>query len=304
VDNLAWPSYTATMIPFFVFVFGLAVGSFLNVVIYRMPARRSLGEGGEQRESVLKGRSYCPHCKHGLAWYDLIPLLSFLFLKGRCRYCPPSGDVPKGHKQRISFQYPLVELATGLLFLGTFLLIFPWFPQVLNLLYLWAIASLLVVIFVYDLKHYIIPDKVIFPAIGLAFFWRVFEQFEFGILDLFRISNFEFGISLPLVQSIVAGIGASLFFFAIYVFSKGRAMGFGDVKLAFFMGLFLGFPSILVALFVAFLFGGVLGLALILAKKKSMKSEVPFGPFLVLGTFVALFWGEHLLDWYLNMFLV
>ena len=131
------------------------MGSFLNAAIYRM----------EKGENALKGRSYCPYCRHQLSWRDLIPLLSFALLGGRCRYC---------HKN-ISLQYPIVEIATALLFL----LIFSaqggpapgW--QFLNFFYLFAIASLLIVLFVYDLRHYILPDKILLPAIGLAFFWNL-----------------------------------------------------------------------------------------------------------------------------------
>lgn len=292
--------------PVLAFLTGLAVGSFLNVCIYRI----------KKGESAFKGRSYCPQCKHALSWHDLIPLLSFILLKAKCRYCPPSGDVLKEHKQRISFQYPLVELATGFLFVGIFFSVFPWsgqvfptlipfsFPQMLGLLYLWVIASILVVIFVYDLKHYIIPDKVLFPAFGLVLFWRIFEFLHFDILNLFGIWDLGLGTSLPLVQAMLAALGASTFFFGIYILSRGRAMGFGDVKLAFFMGLFLGWPNILVAMSLAFSAGAIVGLVLIFFKRKTMRSEVPFAPFLVLGTFGALFWGEQLVDFSMRFLVV
>jgi len=268
------------MVSFAVFVFGLAVGSFLNAFIYRL----------EKGESAFRGRSYCPKCRHSLAWYDLIPLLSFVLLQGRCRYC----------KAKISFKYPLVELATGILFvllLLKFHLVIPTlvpfsFPQVLELFYLWAIASFLMVIFVYDLKHFIIPDKVLYPAIGLVLLWRLLLHFQIA----------ENLISLSFLQALLAGLGATGFFWAIHLLSKGRAMGFGDVKLALFMGLFLSWPNILVALALAFGTGAIVGLALIFLKRKTMRSEVPFGPFLVLGTFAALFWGEAIVDFYISLF--
>ena len=297
------------MISIAVFVFGLAVGSFLNAFMYRLEVQQKLRQishdRGKTDVTVLRKRSFCPSCSHQLAWHDLIPLLSFLLLQGRCRYC----------KAKISFQYPLVELATAFLFLSLFLLS-PWLGQgvdnlvspsfyvTVHLAYLWVLVSALVVIFVYDLKHFLIPDKILFPVISLTLLWRAFEQLEFGISNLFRISNFEFWISLPLVQSIAAGIGASLFFFAIYVLSKGKAMGFGDVKLALFMGLFLGFPAILVALAVAFTVGALVGLAFIVLGKKTMRSEVPFGPFLVAGTLAALFWEGQIVDLYLRLLIV
>jgi len=256
------------MVSFLVFVFGLAVGSFLNSVIFRF----------EQGKSAFVGRSSCPQCSHALAWYDLVPLLSFLLLQGKCRYC----------KKQISWQYPLVELATGILFV----LVFRHLNFEFGLLYLWVIVSLFILIFVYDLKHFIIPDQVVYSGIGVAFLYRVFEIWNFGDWDLFRISNFEFRILAP------------LFFLAIYLLSRGRWLGFGDVKLAILMGLFLGWPNILVALFFAFFFGALVGLSLIFLKRKTMKSEVPFGPFLVAGTFIALFWGEHIVNWYLSLVLV
>ncbi len=299
---------------FAVFVFGLAIGSFLNAFIYRLEVQQGLcsapknpttGVASTHPLGVTEGRSFCPHCGHTLAWQNLIPLVSFLLLRGKCRYCS------KG----ISWQYPLVEFATAFLFLLIFWSVLPWFcqgvdnlvglsfPQVLELFYLWAIAALLIGIFVYDLKHYLIPDKMLFPAIGLTLLWRGFEQFEFGILNLFRISDFGFWISLPFIQATLAGILASAFFFAIFLFSGGRAMGFGDVKLTVLLGLFVSWPSILVALFFAFSLGAVCGLFLIAFKKKGFKSEVPFAPFLIMGTAIAFFFGPNVVNFYMNLIL-
>src|SRR3989344_3516594 len=251
------------MVSFIVFLFGLVVGSFLNSVIYR------LGKG----ESALKGRSYCPQCKHPLSWQDLIPLLSFALLQGKCRYC----------RAKISWQYPLVELGTATLFVVIFNFQFSIFNefsvfQFSTLFYLWVIASLLVVIFVYDLKHYIIPDKVLYPAIALAFFWRLLESIVNVIPNLIGDPALWIPAFAGMTGMVLAGLGAGAFFFAIYALSKGRAMGFGDVKLALFMGLFLGWPNVLVALFVAFTLGAAVGVALILLKKKGLRSQVPFGP--------------------------
>ncbi|MBI2124055.1 MAG: prepilin peptidase [Candidatus Wildermuthbacteria bacterium] len=290
---------------FFVFLFGLAVGSFLNAFIYRLEVQEGLRQVSHDRRkadvTVLRGRSFCPHCGHTLAWHDLIPLLSFLFLRGKCRYC----------KRPISWQYPLVEFATGLVFFLIFNFQFSIFnefsiSQFLNLLYLLAMAALLIAIFVYDLKHFLIPDKVLYPAIGLAFSWRVFEFLNLGFAQSFdwapgRMTGW---ISLSLVQALLAGISAAAFFLAIFLISRGAAMGFGDVKFAFLLGLFLGWPSILVALFSAFCLGAVSGTALIALKKKGLKSEVPFAPFLIMGTAIAYFFGSSLIHWYLGLFLV
>lgn len=255
---------------FIVFLFGLEIGSFLNCVIYRL----------EKNESFISGRSYCPKCRHQLSWQDLIPILSFLELRGRCRYC----------KKAISLQYPLVELATGILFLLIFHFQFSIFnfQAFLATGYSLLISCFLIIIFVYDLKHYIIPDEIIYPAIAIAL---IFNS-QFLISKQFSVFN----------HAILSALGASAFFLTIFLISRGKWLGFGDVKLAFFMGLFLGFPNILVSLFLAFFIGAIIGMGLILSKKKTIKSEVPFGPFLVTGTFLALFWGRALINWYLNLF--
>ena len=255
---------------FIIFLSGSAVGSFLNSIIYRL----------QTGESFLFQRSYCPNCKKILSWQDLIPLLSFLFLKGKCRYC----------ENQISLQYPLVELLTGLLFGFIFYTTFQQsniltFQQLIYFLYLLIVSCFLIIIFVYDLKHYIIPDKIIYPAIFLAFAYSVYQ---------FIIGN------QPLViNNLLAATLAALFFLSIVLISKGRWMGLGDPKLVFFMGLLLGFPNILIALFMAFLIGAIIGIGLIIFKKKTLKSEVPFGPFLVTGTLIALFWGKEIINWYL-----
>lgn len=256
-----------------IFLFGLVAGSFLNCVIYRL----------EVSKSFLKGRSFCPHCKHQLNWQDLIPLLSFLILRGKCRYC----------QKPISFQYPFVELITGILFLCV--------GQVggesFSILFNWMITCLLIIIFVYDLRHYIIPDRVIYSAIGVAFLYRVFEALAINHWPLgFEISS----LAIPLLSA----FGAATFFLTIVLISQGRWMGVGDIKLAFLMGLILGWPNILAALFLAFFIGAIFGIALIIAGRKTLKSEVPFGPFLVVGTFIALFWGQEVINWYLNFFLL
>ncbi|PIQ98251.1 MAG: prepilin peptidase [Candidatus Nealsonbacteria bacterium CG11_big_fil_rev_8_21_14_0_20_39_9] len=263
-------------------LFGLVMGSFLNCIIYRL----------QTGESFLKGRSFCPHCRHALSWQDLIPVFSFLILKGKCRYC----------QKPISWQYPLVELATGIIFLlivwnlefGICLEFGIW-----NLLFYLLISCFLIIIFVYDLKHYIIPDAVIYPAIAIAFLYQLFRMLNFVNWNLFGIWNVESGILRPISSAFLA----SLFFLAIVFLSQGKWMGLGDVKLAFLMGLFLGFPNILVALFLAFFIGAIIGIGLIISGKRTLKSEVPFGPFLITGTFIALFWGNQITNWYLSLFI-
>ena len=289
----------------FIFIFGLIIGSFLNCVIYRL-----------EKEKSLSGRSFCPNCQHTLSWQDLLPVLSFIILRRKCRYC----------KQKISWQYPAVEIATGILFLLIFnfsafaplingasadrqFLIFNFQLNYYNgittilpfitTLYLLIIFSLLIIIFVYDLKHYIIPDKILFPAIILVIFYKLFFWLfsNWNLIESWKLKIENLGL---LANPLASAFGACLFFLIIFLVSMGKGMGFGDVKLAFFMGLFLGYPNILAALLISFWIGAIIGIILILLKRKTIKSEVPFGPFLILGTFIALFWGQNIINWYLN----
>lgn len=268
-----------------IFLTGLVVGSFLNCVIYRLeiasPRHAAAGRGSRSALSFLKGRSYCPHCKHILSWQDLIPVFSFFILKGKCRYC----------NQKISWQYPLVELATAVIFILIFITNSNQFTGV-NLL-LMVVSCFLIVIFVYDLKHYIIPDKVIYPAILVSGIWYLVAGIFLNLYTKYEI-----------LITVYSAIGAAAFFLAIVLISQGRWMGIGDIKLAFLMGLFLGWPDILVALFSAFFIGAIIGIGLIISGKKTMKSEVPFGPFLVIGTFLAVFFGEQITYWYQSLFLL
>lgn len=227
-----------------------------------------------QGQSPFKGRSCCDKCKKTLRWYDLIPVLSFVLIRGKCRYCHFS----------ISFYYPLVELLTGLMFVFVYF----YFLKVdlrfmiydlrflTNYLYYLFILSSFITVFFTDLKYGIIPDAVLYPAIAVA----VIFNFQSSIVNYF-----------------LSGLGAFLFLLSLHLLTKGRGMGFGDVKLAFLMGLFLGFPKIVAAFYIAFLTGAIVGLILIIWKKKRLLgSTIPFGPFLVLGTFLSLFLGEKIVQ--------
>ena len=252
------------MLSFFIFLFGLAIGSFLNVVICRLQT----GEG------VVTTRSHCPHCQKTLKWFDLIPLVSFTLTLGRCRYC----------QKKISWQYPLVELATGMLFIIFSL-------QSLGLLYtsyFLIITSALIVIFVFDLKHLIIPDQVVYPAIGFVLLVSLFRSLVSASLNLW-------------LYGLLITLAISGFFFLLVALSQGRWMGLGDVKLAFLMGLLLGWPNILAALLIAFTSGALVGLFLVLLRKKTFKSQLPFGPFLSAATILILLYGDRLVNWYLYL---
>ena len=250
----------------FIFLFGLCIGSFLNCFIYRL-----------EQNKTMAGRSFCPHCKHTLSFKDLFPVFSFLFLKGKCRYC---------HK-KISIQYPIVEISTGLIFL--LILNFKFsilndfsFLNFLNLAFLFYVSSALIIVFIYDLKHYLIPDEVLFPAIVISLIYNII-------------------IWQNMLNVLLAVIIAFGFFLFIFLISNGKWMGFGDVKLSILMGLLLGFPNVLVALFLAFFFGAIIGVILMILEKKGLKSEIPFGPFLIIGTFMAMFFGNQMVQWYLSL---
>jgi len=278
---------------FIIFIFGICIGSFLNVVILR------LGTG----EGIVRQRSHCVRCGHILAWYDLIPVLSFFLLVGKCRYCG----------EKISWQYPTVELATGVLFVAViFWILGPGnLFEILNLslgflikLFFWFfVTACLIVVFAYDLRHYIILDKIVYPAIIITFLFRLFEIWNLPTrLASESVANWGFGNWQPFLTYLLVAVGAALFFLVIVLITRGKGMGIGDIKLVFLMGLILGWPQILVALFLAFLVGALVGVALILTKRKGWKSQVPFGPFLVLATFISLFFGSFLANWWFGLF--
>ena len=232
-----------------VLALGLVIGSFLNVVIYRLP--RGLG--------FVRGRSFCPKCKHKINWFDNVPVISFLILKGRCRFC--------GGK--ISWRYPLIELLAGALFYLSYL-------SHLSFLSYLLICGLVVIFFI-DLEHQIIPDEIVIP---LSILFLVY----------FLMTNPQLLITNYLITALIS----FLFLYFIFLLTKGKGMGFGDVKLAFLMGLVLGFPKIVVAFYLAFLTGAFIGIILILLGKAKLKQKIAFGPFLVFGTIFSLLWGEKI----------
>lgn len=246
----------------FVFILGTIIGSFLNVVIYR------LGTGA----SITHSRSMCFSCGKTLSWYELVPVFSFIIQNGKCRKC----------KSKISWQYLFVELVTGLLFLLT-----TWRLnlQVGEVLFYWVIMSIFVVISVYDIRHKIIPNGFVYSFIILS-----------AILLIWRSS-----IQILTVWDILAGPILFVPFAALWFFSKGTWMGFGDAKLAWGIGWLLGLSGGVAAMILAFWTGALWGLGLIALsnigkllpnnKGFTIKSEIPFGPFLILGTILVLFFN-------------
>lgn len=264
------------MLPFYVFLalLGLVVGSFLGMLTYRLP-----------RGLPFSGRSTCPHCKVKIRWFENIPVLSFVFLKGRCGECG----------KNISWRYPLLELSTAALFVLTGILwqnlssengIAYLYKQELGIislfLYLFLI-SIFIALFVIDLEFQILPDSLVL-TLGLITL----------ILILFLPSPLLF-------HHLLAGALSSFFFLFLYLATQGRGMGFGDVKLSFVLGSLLGYPESLVWLFLAFLTGGLVGAILILAKRARFGQHISFGPFLLLAGVVTFGFGEILLKWYLTL---
>lgn len=248
-----------------IFIFGTMIGSFLNCLIWRL----------HKKETIL-GRSYCPHCRRGIAWYDNVPILSFVFLRGHCRHC----------KKNISWQYPAVELTAGVLFVIAFMLNYELFLdfRFLSLFKYWFIISVMIVVFIYDLRWYLILDIVTLPACLIIF-----------------LLNLSLGMDWR--NLLISGIIGGGFFLLQFVVSRGRWIGGGDIRLGLLMGLALGWPDILTALLLAYFGGSIIGLGLIALGRKKMSSKVPMGVFLSAATLVVLFWGERILDWYLGTLL-
>jgi leader peptidase (prepilin peptidase) / N-methyltransferase len=262
-----------------VFLFGLIIGSFLNVVIYRYNTGYSLG-----------GRSKCGSCSYQLTWIDLVPVVSYLMLRGRCRQCGA----------QISMQYPVVELLTGLLFAGAYVMHGISTLFILDII----IFSILIVIFFYDLKHKIIPDLLVYLFIGLSLL-------RLAVL----VSQSTYGL---LMHDLMFGIIVAAFFFLLWLISQGRWIGLGDAKLVLGIGWFLGLVYGLSALLLAFWIGAIVGLALMFIGNNpgrfraitshwsflgniSRKTEIPFAPFLILGLWIVYFFHFDLVG--LNYFL-
>lgn len=246
-----------------IFVLGASIGSFVNVLVYRLHN----GESG-----ILTGRSHCPHCKHSLNALDLIPLLSFLFLRRRCRYC----------RRKISWQYPSVELSGGLLFL-----IIAW-QKPLDLqstYFIFLFTAILLAISVYDLLYGEIPDEISFPAILLALL----------------ITIFPFNLSLS--AALLGALIPLSFFALQFFISNGRFIGGGDLRLGALMGAILGVKLSIVALALSYFIGAFVSLPILLLQRKPGGTAIPFAPLLSLGTFLSMLWGQQILNWYLSLIL-
>jgi len=278
--TVAYPLLTV-----FVFCLGACIGSFLNVCIHRIP----------RQQSLVSPRSSCPHCGHGIAWYDNVPLLSFSVLRARCRHC----------KGPISGRYFVVELLTAVLFLLVWLKAYPVpGPRPLGLvpvsglwlvpIYWLAVSGLVVGSFV-DVEHMIIPDRVTLGGIAAGLLLSALVPGMHG--ETLKLHGL-------LVSAIGAALGAGLLWciagLGSFIFKK-EAMGLGDVKLLGAIGAFFGWRSVLFSIMLSSLVGSIVGLTLVLIRKKAMQSRIPYGPYLAMGAIVWMLWGQFMWDWYAGL---
>ena len=240
-----------------VFIVGVSIGSFLNAVIWRL----------HTQEGFFRGRSYCPKCRATIRAKDLVPLASFFLLRGKCRDCG----------KKISWQYPLVELAAGLAFVALFLVY-----GFTDAFFVYAVeTAFLIIVFVFDLKHYLILDRVMLPAAVV------------GLLGSLLLG-------VDPVKILIGGIAGGAFFLLQYLASRGKWIGGGDIRLGAVMGLMLGWDKLLVAMFISYLVGSLVGLGLVASQRKNWQSRLPFGVFLSAATFLTFIWGGDIIAWYVK----
>lgn len=246
-----------------IFILGLIVGSFSNVCIYRIP----------RNESIIYPASHCPKCRSNISPKDNIPLLSYILLKGRCRNC----------KSKISIQYPIAEFLTGLTYLIIYL---AYGLSVQTLIYIILSSALIIIAFI-DLNEQVIPEVISLPGMVIGLILGFFVPYISFI-------NSALGIVIGGGIILVIRLAGSLIF-------KKESMGIGDIELAAMIGAFLGWRYIMISLFLGFFLGALAGIILILSKIKSREDVIPFGPFIVLGSFITLLWGENIISWYIGI---
>ena len=248
---------------FLVFVFGICIGSFLNVCIYRLP----------ESKSIVQPRSMCPSCGTLIRFYDNIPIFSYMALRGKCRHC----------EAHISFRYPVVEFISGIFAVGVFL---KFGMGLETLIYYTFIATLLVITFI-DIDHQIIPDVITLPGIPIFF------VASFALPEITLVES---------ILGILIG-GGSLFLVAwlYHLLTRKEGMGGGDIKLLAMMGAIVGWKGVLFTIFVASAIGTLAGMLIIIKSGKTMKLAVPFGPFLAIGGIAYILIGPQLIAWYFNL---
>lgn len=260
-------------------VFGLCLGSFVNALVWRV---REQDKRKSSRLSIMHGRSMCPHCRHELAWYDLVPVLSWLSLKGKCRYC----------RKAISWQYPLVELATA----GLFVLSYLFWPEGALFQDFWATIRFIgwlpllagfMALLVYDIRWMLLPNRIMYPVLGIV-----------SLLTLANIADGGVSAALNALYGLLVGGGL---FMLIFQVSAGKWIGGGDVKLGFAAGLLLADPVLaFLMLMTASTLGTLVVLPALAVRRLSATSRIPFGPFLIIGTIFVRLFGQAIVDWYKN----
>ena len=286
---------------FGLFVLGLFVGSFLNVVADR----------SAKGTSYLKGRSKCDDCEKELTVKDLVPLFSYMFLKGKCRYC----------NTKLSWYYPFSEFLTGFIFVGlaVYMRVFSvgnpdiWFSY----FYLITVLCLMVTLALSDLKYRLIPNSIVYPAIAFVILMTVVAFVAWAYTSYNAMNSDPFGkyliqvgywrdqmymVARSIGLTFLSAFAIALFFWFLIFVTKGKGMGGGDLKLGFLVGMFNGFPGNIAAIFIGFILGALYSLILVVLRKKSMKDTIPFGPFLILGSVVAFVFGRTLIEYYLRFF--
>jgi len=263
---------------FVVFLFGAVIGSFLNVCIHRMPLD----------QSIISPPSHCPHCNQRIRWIDNIPLLSFLFLGGKCRKCGA----------KISPRYFLVELLTATLFLLMWLKLTQWdHPPVHGIYFLkgpiyWFVIGGLIVATFIDFEHYIIPNEITLGGIVVG------VALSAAYPPLMGVDSMTASLLRSLLGMLVGGLTLLAVAFIGELIFRKEAMGMGDVKFLAAIGAFFGWQSTLFTIFVSSLLGGVIGLVLVLVSKKGWQSRIPYGPYIALGALLWMFCGQQIMNWY------
>lgn len=289
------------------FIIGICLGSFTKVIADRSLTNKSFW-----------GRSYCENCKRNLAWYDLFPVFSYLIFRGKCSHC----------RKKFSPEYLLIEVLMGLLVAGIFNKIIPgqflelnlvsWGVLTLSLVMYLVITIVLVAVFITDFKTGYIPDRITHPGLWILFILQIvssvynitlfYLSLKFSDLGKYLLpgySNYFYvhalEIANPLIYGSLMALVLGSFFYLLIVLTKGKGMGGGDLKLGVFLGLAFGFPYSIVVLMLSFLLGSVFGVGLILIGKKKFGQTLPFGPFMSLAGLIVIFWGNEILNWYLNL---
>lgn len=271
--------------PLLAFIIGLILGSFLSVVFMRLEINEAAGASRRKRsklvaKEIMFGRSRCDRCQRRIAWYDNIPLVSYLLLRGQCRHCG----------QPIDQYHPVLELCSGLLVATAYL----YYGATWQMVVAGLFGLFMLLIFSYDLRHQIIPNVVVVPAIVLALVVLLYQ---------FLLFSNHAGWQLTLWSSdpesyLLAGGVVGLFFLALSVVSRGTWIGGGDIKLAVLIGLLVGWPYALAAVMLAYLTGTLYAVLLLVFGQATLKSSIAFGPMLVIGYFVAAFYGDVIVNWY------